>query len=106
MAFGTYRAIFSRNNLDLLLSAMQAVGVAARRVVGARSAAQRLSQSAARTYATPVPFLREEKDPQLGDYPDLPYESKQRRNARGWDDPQMRRNFGEPVSDLTRYSES
>ncbi len=78
---------------------MQAVGVAARRAVAARSAALRLSTTTAtRSYATPVPFLKEEKDPQLGDYPDLPYEHKMRRNPRGWDDPQMRRNFGELVS--------
>ncbi|KAI0685513.1 hypothetical protein BC835DRAFT_1309956 [Cytidiella melzeri] len=75
---------------------MQAVGVAARRVVRARSTVKILSNTATRSYATPVPFLSEEKDPQLGDYPVLPYESKQRRSPRGWDDPQMRRNFGEP----------
>ena len=76
---------------------MQAVGVAARRVAGARSSALKLSASAVRTYATPAPHVQQEVDPQLGDYPQLPYVSKQRRNARGWDDPQMRRNFGEPV---------
>ena len=79
---------------------MQAVGIAARRAVAARSTALRLSAIATRKYATPVPFIREEKDPQLGDYPDLPYEYKQRRSPYGWDDPQMRRNFGELVSIL------
>ncbi|KIP07623.1 hypothetical protein PHLGIDRAFT_39654, partial [Phlebiopsis gigantea 11061_1 CR5-6] len=36
-------------------------------------------------------------DPQLAGYPELPYVSKQRRSAFGWDDPQMRRNFGETL---------
>ncbi|KAI0091191.1 hypothetical protein BDY19DRAFT_1067789 [Irpex rosettiformis] len=74
---------------------MQAVGIAARRAASARSTALKLSATVARNYATPVPFIKKEKDPQLGDYPDLPYELKQRRSPFGWDDPQMRRNFGE-----------
>ncbi|PCH42191.1 hypothetical protein WOLCODRAFT_137755 [Wolfiporia cocos MD-104 SS10] len=48
-----------------------------------------------RTYATPVKHENED-DPQLGDYPHVPAISKQYRPARGWQDPQMRRNFGEP----------
>ncbi|OCH95372.1 hypothetical protein OBBRIDRAFT_830935 [Obba rivulosa] len=54
---------------------------------------------ALRTYSTPIPF-KEEVDPQLGGYPQLPYVSKQRLPPRGWDDPQMRRNFGDPVHEL------
>lgn len=38
-----------------------------------------------------------EDDPQLADYPRLPFVSKQTRTPFGWDDMQMRRNFGETV---------
>lgn len=34
----------------------------------------------------------------LGDYPNLPDISYQRRQHKGWWDPQERRNYGEPVS--------
>lgn len=70
----------------------------AARTAGVRSAirAARLVP-ALRTYATPATF-KDDDDPQLADYPRLPYISKQRRPARGWEDWQMRRNFGEPVS--------
>jgi len=40
----------------------------------------------------------QEKDPQLGDYPELPWQSSQTLPPRGWWDQQMRRNFGDPVS--------
>ncbi|KAI0077930.1 hypothetical protein K474DRAFT_1690650 [Panus rudis PR-1116 ss-1] len=76
-----------------------------RRVVARR--AQTSLAAGARTYATPVPWStpapapptpkEQEDDPQLGDYPRLPWVSKQTRPARGWEDPQMRRNFGEPL---------
>lgn len=36
-------------------------------------------------------------DPQIGDYPNLPRISAQTRGPFGWDDPQDKRNFGEPV---------
>ncbi|KAI0342773.1 hypothetical protein BDW22DRAFT_1330354 [Trametopsis cervina] len=75
---------------------MHVVGAAARRAATVCSPARTTLKPAFRSYATPVPFLSEPKDPQLGDYPALPYVSKQRRSARGWEDPQMRRNFGEP----------
>ncbi|KAF8554629.1 hypothetical protein OG21DRAFT_1462274 [Imleria badia] len=39
----------------------------------------------------------QEKDPQLGDYPELPWQSRQTLPPRGWWDQQMRRNFGDPV---------
>ena len=40
-----------------------------------------------------------DKDPQLGDYPELPFENLQRRKYDpGWWDPQEKRNFGETVS--------
>ncbi|KAF8575243.1 hypothetical protein K439DRAFT_1623764 [Ramaria rubella] len=48
-----------------------------------------------RQYATPVEYNPSEKDPQLGDYPQLPFESTQLRPAKGWWDLQMRRNYGE-----------
>ena len=51
-----------------------------------------------RQYATPVEYKPHEKDPQLGDYPQLPYVTTQLRPARGWWDVQMRRNYGEVVS--------
>ncbi|KAH7913581.1 hypothetical protein BJ138DRAFT_1171205 [Hygrophoropsis aurantiaca] len=46
-----------------------------------------------RAYATPAT----EKDPQLGDYPDLPWVSNQHLAPRGWWDQQMRRNFEDPI---------
>ncbi|EJF64921.1 hypothetical protein DICSQDRAFT_125040 [Dichomitus squalens LYAD-421 SS1] len=49
---------------------------------------------------TPAPLtttLPDDGDPQLGDYPRLPFVSKQQRPARGWEDFQFRRNFGEPL---------
>ncbi|THG96809.1 hypothetical protein EW026_g5090 [Hermanssonia centrifuga] len=77
---------------------MQLIGLAARRATAVRSGTLRAVSSATRSYATGSPVsLKEEQDPQLGDYPTLPDISKQRRPARGWDDPQMRRNFGEPL---------
>lgn len=54
-----------------------------------------------RAYSTPATFKHQEKDPQLGDYPDLPWVSNQELPARGWWDQQMRRNFGDPVSTLS-----
>ncbi|KAG9314985.1 Ndufb8, NADH dehydrogenase 19kDa subunit [Chiua virens] len=39
----------------------------------------------------------QEKDPQLGDYPQLPWQSSQTLPPRGWWDQPMRRNFGDPV---------
>ncbi|KAH9942771.1 Ndufb8, NADH dehydrogenase 19kDa subunit [Amylocystis lapponica] len=50
-----------------------------------------------RTYATPTVFSHDD-DPQLADYPRLPFVSRQRLPALGpYDDPQMRRNFGETM---------
>jgi len=70
------------------------------RVSGLRMALQaRRAIPAFRTYSTPVPF-QDEVDPQLGGYPQLPYVSRQRLPARGWDDPQMRRNFGDPLHEV------
>ncbi|TFK74103.1 hypothetical protein BDN72DRAFT_886500 [Pluteus cervinus] len=46
-----------------------------------------------RTYATPS----QEPDPQLGDYPQLPWVSRQTLPAKGWDDPLLRRNFGDTL---------
>lgn len=76
---------------------MQALRVAARPAACIRT---RLSGRAVRKYATPSTVLKPSDDPQLAGYPELPYVSKQRRPALGWDDPQMRRNFGETVRTL------
>lgn len=46
-----------------------------------------------RSYATPS----EERDPQLNGYPQLPWLSNQHRPAKGWQDPLLRRDFGETV---------
>lgn len=79
---------------------MQALRAAARPARGIRAVQQGLIANAVRTYKTPVSYVPEtpSKDPQLAGYPELPYVSKQRRQPYGWDDPQMRRNFGETVS--------
>ena len=78
--------------------AMQALRVAARPVAGVRT---RVLAQAVRGYAVPSTELKPSDDPQLAGYPELPYVSKQRRSAYGWDDPQMRRNFGDPVRENT-----
>ena len=54
-----------------------------------------------RRYATPVSYEAKEKDPQLGDYPQLPDVSRQYLPPTGWWDNQMRRNFGDTVCHLT-----
>jgi NADH dehydrogenase (ubiquinone) 1 beta subcomplex subunit 8 len=68
--------------------------VLARRTPRALAAAVR-----GRTYASqpPAAYHQQEVDPQLGGYPQLPYISRQRLPAKGWWDPQMRRNFGDTV---------
>ena len=62
-----------------------------------RVAAWRVAPRLVRTYATPVEFKQPPKDPQLGDYPQIPPISVQRRPAKGWWNQQERRNFGEVV---------
>lgn len=47
----------------------------------------------ARSYATHT----EEPDPQLNGYPQLPMISRQTLPAKGWQDPLLRRNFGDTV---------
>ncbi|KAG6853976.1 hypothetical protein C0991_011838 [Blastosporella zonata] len=39
----------------------------------------------------------EELDPQLNGYPQLPFVSRQHLTPHGWQDPLMRRNFGDPL---------
>ena len=63
-----------------------------------------LSQRLASTATQPVEWEEKEVDPQLQGYPQLPAQSYQRRVAGKWDDPQERRNFGEPVSSNQLYS--
>ncbi len=55
----------------------------------------------ARRYATPVAYESKEKDPQLGDYPQLPDVSRQYLPPTGWWDNQMRRDFGDTVRCLS-----
>ena len=80
---------------------MRALALATRRFGGLRAANLRLAAPATRTYATPPPTepKSEEIDPQLTEtgYPDIPKANKQYRSPLGWQDPQMRRNFDEPV---------
>ncbi|KAI0775174.1 hypothetical protein BD413DRAFT_603149 [Trametes elegans] len=76
--------------------------VARRAALRARAAAPRIrcySTPTAPAPTTPAPVTSTEPDddPQLGDYPRLPFVSKQTRPPLGWDDPQFRRNFGEPL---------
>ncbi|CAG8484353.1 5877_t:CDS:2 [Diversispora eburnea] len=49
----------------------------------------------ARRYYKPEPPKYYTNDPQIGDYPNLPFESKFKRSPYGWWDEQERRNFGE-----------
>ncbi|KAH9846681.1 hypothetical protein C2E23DRAFT_890663 [Lenzites betulinus] len=77
--------------------------VARRAALRARAAAPRIrcyATPAAPAPTTPAPLtstLAEDDDPQLSDYPRLPFVSKQTRPALGWEDPQFRRNFGETL---------
>ena len=48
-----------------------------------------------RRYATST---KDEADPQLNGYPQLPFVSRQYLPAQGWQDPLLRRNFGDTVS--------
>ena len=61
-----------------------------------------VSVSAVRSFTTTRTALAQssaEKDPQLGDYPQLPYVSLQSRKwSPKWWDPQEKRNYGETVS--------
>lgn len=61
-------------------------------------AASRGAASSARTFTSSV-IRSSEKDPQLGDYPDMPWKSYQTRKwDKSWWDGQDKRNFGETVS--------
>ncbi len=55
------------------------------------------------TPALPKSTLHEDDDPQLADYPRLPYVSKQLRPPLGWEDLQFRRNFGETVRHAMKW---
>ncbi|KAG6862490.1 hypothetical protein C0995_000036 [Termitomyces sp. Mi166 len=67
-----------------------AVSSSATRALAARSA--RLPPSRAASTST-----EEEVDPQLDDYPQLPFVSRQHLSPYGWQDPLMRRNFGDTL---------
>lgn len=71
--------------------------ILAARKAGIRAALRANRTQATRSYAAAPVSYKEGHDPQLGDYPVLPYVNRQRLPARGWDDWQMRRNFGDPV---------
>jgi len=65
-------------------------------------AAARLLKSSPSSVAIPAVLRNyasraQEADPQLADYPRLPWVSRQRLPPKGWWDPQMRRNFGDTV---------
>ncbi|KDQ57324.1 hypothetical protein JAAARDRAFT_178979 [Jaapia argillacea MUCL 33604] len=60
-----------------------------------RSLAPRWAQRA-RSYTVPATYKNLHiEDPQLDGYPRLPYVSRQYLPAKGWWDPQMRRNYGD-----------
>ena len=60
------------------------------------SAALRTASAPLRHFSTSKVHL---KDPQLGDYPELPFVSRQQRKySPKWWDPQEKSNFGETVS--------
>ncbi|PWN18186.1 hypothetical protein BCV69DRAFT_263561, partial [Microstroma glucosiphilum] len=68
----------------------------AARGVALQSASGRTVALSPRGFATSSSSRAEEKDPQLGDYPDVPAKSYQsRRYDKSWWDPQEKRNFGE-----------
>ncbi|KAF8532197.1 hypothetical protein JB92DRAFT_2845425 [Gautieria morchelliformis] len=69
----------------------------ARPVLRSTRAKQAAQIFLSRHYATPVEYKPHEKDPQLGDYPQLPFVSTQLRPPKGWWDVQMRRDYGEVV---------
>lgn len=74
--------------------------IALRRAAAASSASHLIfirpaRQQHARTIATSP--KNEEEDPQLNGYPRLPFVSRQTLPPYGWWDPQMRRNFGDPL---------
>lgn len=86
----------SRNPTRSLFPTMHTAALAARK---AALRALLRPTVVARSYATPaVVKQNDDADPQLADYPSLPWISRQRLPPRGpYDDFQMRRNFGEPV---------
>lgn len=84
----------------------------ARRIVNSARPRAAASLTFVRHYAVPIEKTPEERAPavlsgaqepdyQLGDYPQLPWETTQLRPAKGWWDLQMRRNFGETVSNAS-----
>jgi NADH dehydrogenase (ubiquinone) 1 beta subcomplex subunit 8 len=67
-----------------------------RRVAGSRILT-RATVLSRRTYSTPTVAGQQEVDPQLDGYPQLPNISRQYLPAKGWEDPQERRNFGDTL---------
>ncbi|EPQ52801.1 hypothetical protein GLOTRDRAFT_5675, partial [Gloeophyllum trabeum ATCC 11539] len=56
------------------------------------------SNAPARRHPVPATYKHPEmEDPQLNGYPRLPYVSRQYLPPKGWEDPQMRRNFGDTL---------
>src|ERR1700722_1438414 len=71
------------------------------RLLVTRVAATPASVTASRNQST-VHDGHVQKDPQIGEYPNLPHLSAQERSPFGWDDNQDRRNFEEPVSSFEK----
>ena len=73
---------------------------ATKRALNARAFVSTTRQSIVMTSVRPQSTLNTGevvKDPQIGDYPNLPRNSTQARGPYGWWDPQDKRNFGETV---------
>jgi NADH dehydrogenase (ubiquinone) 1 beta subcomplex subunit 8 len=71
------------------------LGLLPRRSLALARALHTTSRAAANQQ--PIAYHQQEVDPQLNGYPQLPWISRQRLPAKGWTDPQMRRNFGDTV---------
>ncbi|KAG6910859.1 hypothetical protein DXG01_007176 [Tephrocybe rancida] len=76
----------------LVLRRAAAVSSSARRGLALRSIHSTPPYRAPATSNT-----KEEIDPQLDGYPQLPFVSRQNLTPHGWDDPLMRRNFGDTL---------
>lgn len=76
------------------LLAMNSATALRRLAAGGRTAVS-LRPTLNRTYAT------QERDPQVGDYPQVPNVSRAFQPPTGWWDNQMRRNFGDIVRSLS-----
>ncbi|KAG6856889.1 hypothetical protein H0H87_012469 [Tephrocybe sp. NHM501043] len=74
----------------LALRRVRAVSSSVGRIAALRSVCPPPSRAASTS-------TKEEVDPQLNGYPQLPFVSRQHLTPYGWQDPLMRRNFGDPL---------